>query len=127
MKLVTIAILASLLFGCDANGDPRICGVGLAVYPPVNTEPKGFIYRQQVAYACVEQWAARLSRGSESPASIAEAALGACEDAIMYAKEERAKELGLEVQSFETYAPFWRRRATLIAVQARAGKCYKDA
>lgn len=119
-------IAGAFLTACQRQ-DESICGVGLAVTPPITTEPKDFFYRRQVAYACVEQWAARLSRGDEGVSLVAEAALAACEDAIAFAQEERAKALKIALEPPEEYFRFWKRRATFIAVQARAGNCYRDA
>ncbi len=118
--------LAVLVTGC-AQKQSDICGVGLAVEPPFETPVKDIPYRRAVAFACVERWAARLSRGPDTPSAISEAVLGACEDSIAFYVEERSKALKQEMPTPSEYERFWRRRATYIAVQTRAGGCYKDA
>ena len=123
----TTALIGIALLTACQGPDNSICGIGLAVTPSITTEPKDFLYRRQVAYACVEKWSARLSRGNESVPVVAEAAISACEDDINFAQQERAKALKIALEPTEDYLRFWKRRATFIAVQVRAGNCYQDA
>lgn len=81
--------------------------------------------QKQVLYSCMAQWAARLARSKESPHAVARAAFAACEDALVYYQAVLAKEK--QPETTESDADFWLRRTLFIAVQTRAGNCYKDA
>lgn len=81
--------------------------------------------QRQAVYACVERWSARLSKGDESIRDVSQAAVAACEDAIVLLRSFADKEQSDLAR--EGQAEFWTRRAHFIAVQTRAGNCYPDA
>jgi hypothetical protein len=82
--------------------------------------------QRQVTYGCVEHWAARLAQSKiDSASEVADAAVGACEDAIvLLAEKMQAENQG---DWMELKPGFWQRRAKFIAVQTRAGNCYPNA
>ncbi len=121
MKTTIIAIVL-LLAGCSKSDD-RICG-SLAMKLPYAAKTADD--QRQVTYGCVERWAARLARSkTDSASDVAEAAVGACEDAITVLTEKIRTED--EANWMEMTPGFWHRRAQFIAVQTRAGNCYPDA
>lgn len=70
-----------VLAGCNRS-DPSVCG-SLPMrlpYAAVSADDQ-----RQVTYSCVERWAARLARSKmDAAADVAKAAVGACEDAILW-------------------------------------------
>lgn len=56
----------------------------------------------------------------------AEAALGACEDAILYLEKEVAAAANRS-PDLDAALPYWRRRATFFAAQVIAGNCHRTA
>jgi hypothetical protein len=107
-----------LVTGCD-KADDRICG-GLAMKLPEGLSAAD--NRKQIAFACVERWAARLSAGDDSASEVAEAALGACDDAIQFLEMDEAKAEGRD-PDMDRANSYWRREAVFRAVQWRAGNC----
>ena len=110
-----------LLAGCDYN-QSDICG-SLPMRLPYAAKTADD--QKQVLYSCMERWAARLARSKESPDVVARAAFAGCEDALLYYQAAQAREK--EPDTPESNADFWLRRTLFIAVQTRAGNCYKDA
>lgn len=80
----------------------------------------------QTTMSCVERWAARLAKGPDPAASVARAAVGACDGAIASLVVMGAKD---RIHDAPHYADreWWRDHALFIAVQTRAGNCYPDA
>lgn len=112
---------ALLLAGCDMS-DSKICGsLPMRLSHTAQTADD----QKQVLYSCMERWAARLARSKESPDVVARAAFAACEDALVYYQAALAREKLPDTP--ESNADFWLRRSLFIAVQTRAGDCYKDA
>lgn len=111
-------IAAVLLAGCN-RPDDRICS-GLAIRLPVGVPAEG--NRDQITAACVERWAARLSFSGDSASDVADAAIGACDDAIAYSEKEAAQKQGRQPDISQAEA-YWRREALFRAIQWRAGNC----
>lgn len=118
---ITILIGAAMLTGCNKS-DSRICG-SLPMRLPYAAQTLDD--QKQATYACVERWAARLSGGRDALTEIADAAVAACDEALVaYNEMARSTE---SPPSREMDKEFWVGRAKFIAAQARAGNCYPDA
>ena len=115
-----VGLLAALLLaGCDSS-DPSICG-SLTMRLPQGAMTSDD--EKQVLYSCMERMAARLARSKEAPDVVSRAAFAACEDALLFYQGALAREKKPETP--ESRADFWLRRTLFIAVQTRAGNCYK--
>ena len=123
-----LAILLSVsLAGCGNAGDPSVCGSLPArlPYPPKTADDQ-----KQVTYSCMERWAARLARGTDTADEVSRAAFAACEDALLFYRAELRREGQITETSqlpLDATDDFWKRRTLFIAVQKRAGDCYHDA
>ena len=130
IKIIKSAALAAfvLIAGCDRH-DPNICSTAPQLDPSGST-----IGSWANADGCIHRWAYRLAPGPENATLTAEAAVGACYDAI---EKWTQKVLGYDdnlppyrepvtgrmmdyranmYQEARSYALFY-------VVQARAGKC----
>lgn len=117
-----MAMLALALGACQ-QGNANICGSLAAKFPdmPIRTADD----QRQVLYSCMERWAARLSNSPDAASLTARAAVAACDEARLYYADylKRAN----SAPDKETTREFWIERTLFIAVQTRAGNCYKDA
>lgn len=118
-QIGTALMLLATLAGCEGKGDDRICGSLAMALPPGLLAADN---RLQVATACVERWGARLSFSKDSARDIADAAIGACDDAIDYLEADQAKQ-DERPQDIEAARTRWRRKAMFRAIQWRAGEC----
>lgn len=119
------ALLSLALASCENAGDPRICG-SLAMQFPAGMMPKTSDDQMQVAFSCVERWAARLARGPDPAVIVARAAVFTCANAIAYLVEMGRKDRIVERADYADLS-WWRDHALFIVVQTRAGDCYPDA
>ncbi|HEV7289640.1 hypothetical protein [Sphingomonas sp.] len=117
MRRAAALLLALTLAACD-NGDSRICGA-LAVKMDNIDLPAN---DPQNVTACVDRWAARLSKAPDDATTVAEAAIGACQDAISRHEAAIAKDAD-RPPDYPAARAYWKRIATFRAVQWRAGKC----
>lgn len=127
MRSVWYIFAALALVGCADSGDPSVCGSLPArlPYPPKTTDDQ-----KQVTYSCMERWAARLARGTDSADEVSKAAFAACREALVYYRSYLIKDgVITETGPMPTEATdeFWLGRTMFIAVQTRAGNCYPDA
>lgn len=123
MKTSMLLAWAAISLSACQQSDPNICGSLPMKFP--NTVVKSADDQRQVLYSCMERWAARLSHAKDAAPIVARAAVAACDEArAYYAERLMLEKLPLDN---ETQREFWMERTLFIAVQTRAGNCYKDA
>lgn len=127
-KLWSLVVVGLLLAGCDQS-NPKICSTLVPLYPS-----------QKVAGTwtnaddCLHRWGYRLAGAPEPAATAAEAALGACYDAVeawatrIVGTEDRLPDYrdpitGRLVDFRANLFQEARSYALFYVVQARAGKC----
>ena len=119
-RMVCLMALATVSCSNFQGGNPRICGsIGPRVQGPVKTAND----QRQIMVSCIDHWSRRLAKSERDSAyEVADAALGACWDAIetyvSMADVEKTPTDGVEA-----IATNWRRHAIFVAVQTRAGNC----
>ena len=118
---IVLALLSVALSACQQS-NANICGSLAATFPdmPIRTADD----QRQVLYSCMERWAARLSHSPDAASLVARAAVAACDEARVYYANYLEQEKSPPDK--ETTREFWIERTLFIAVQTRAGNCYKD-
>lgn len=118
-----LIVLALLAVGCDKKVS-RICGSLPVQFPGI---PQTADDQMQVTAYCVERWAARLAAAPDDASEVVKAVLGACDNAIAYLEQAKAKEQPGSEMLPDQARSYWRKRAQFIVVQTRAGDCYPNA
>lgn len=125
MRLALLTI-AMALAGCNQN-ESSACG---RITQYLDKPPKGYEDNLTQARACVEQWSARLGRGSDPARDIAQAVIGTCIGSIMaYHRSYNAK-FGDKADPNvfdENDKREWLNSSMFVVMQVRAGDCYKAA
>lgn len=119
-RIISIITLATVSCSDFGNGNPRICG---SIGPRVQGPGKTADDQRQVMISCIDHWSRRLAKSPQDRAhDVADAALGACWDAIeMYVSMAAAEKKPTE--GVDAVSSYWRRHALFVAVQTRAGNC----
>ena len=123
MKLSMLLAFASVSLSACQQSNSNICGSLPMKFP--NAVVATADDQKQVLYSCMERWAARLSHSNDAAPYVARAAVAACDEARLYYMQRLMTE-NLP-QDRETTSSFWLERTLFIAVQTRAGNCYKYA
>jgi hypothetical protein len=124
LKFLYTVTITLAVAGCN-KPDPRICSSLARNYPDL-TARTSIAQRSQIAATCIEGWAARLATGPDRISEVAEGAIGGCETTLIYYRNAKL-EAGYPADTLAEMRDFWRRRATFVALQVRAGNCHHDA
>ncbi len=123
VKVSMLLAFAAVSLSACQQSNPNICGSLPMKFP--NAVVATAEDQKQVLYSCMERWAARLSHSNDAAPYVARAAVAACDEARLHYIELLITENS--PQNRETTSSFWLERTLFIAVQTRAGNCYKDA
>lgn len=111
---------ALLLAGCSES-NPNICASFDGEAEDATRGMSGDVKQYLVARSCVTKWAGRLSYSKESAPTVADAAIGACSEAIRYQFLDQNPEE--QLRSTVASKRSLRERAIFIATMNRAGNC----
>lgn len=119
MRAMLVVMPLALTIGCN-QPDARI--FGQLTKAPDSPDAAKWIDQYRNSRACIERWAARLSRGPDTATEASRAAIANCSGQIAFSEQLAAKEGLAPTSPIE-----WEHSALFIVVQARAGRCYQDA
>lgn len=118
MRCLALCLLS--LSACNPHGDV-ICG---RIGPRINQPATDWIEQQRVMISCIDHWSARLSQSPDTATEAADAAIGACDDAIqLYVELYNRDAAGGAIVKVEDALRRYRREALFRVVQWRAGDC----
>ncbi len=123
MRASNFILFLALGLGACEQGAKNVCGTLPKMLPGVVA--KSADDQRQVLYSCMERWAARLAASPDPAPTVARATIAACDEARLYYADWLERDQTPPDKA--TTREYWTERAIFIAVQTRAGNCYKDA